>query len=152
MFRWRAKYDNVLILSMVGWEIVFHIFGLFEYYDWDFRECFEVIFFGIVTFGISVLCMLPVAEFSGKGSDTYYTLWAHGGAIALFFLPILGEKIGLLKIATWKDDPELVRSVNYMNLVVLKGCGPRTAERILSKVEAGKTLTEREQQFWDQAL
>mgnify|MGYP001272093356 FL=1 len=50
-----------------------------------------------------------------------------------------------------EDYPEALRFNRYMNLVDLKGCGPRTAERILAKVDAGEILTEREQQFWNKA-
>ena len=40
-----------------------------------------------------------------------------------------------------KRDSQLDQFTNYNDLVALKGCGHRTAERILAKVDAGQTLT-----------
>jgi hypothetical protein len=38
----------------------------------------------------------------------------------------------------------------YERLVALQGCGPVTAQRIISKVQAGQKLTNHEQNFWQQ--
>lgn len=49
-----------------------------------------------------------------------------------------------------KRDPQLDHFTKFNELLALRGCGPRTAERILAKVDAGEKLTQREQQFWDE--
>ena len=109
-----------------------------EYRDWYFRK--ETGWF--VMFALL-----------GVGS-----LQAHGSlAHTLYILTLLWIVYGLWWARKTRDpgyreehDPEAaaVRLQTYFYLVNLKGCGPRSAERILTKVDAGEKLTEWEQQFW----
>ena len=112
-----------------------------EYREWYWRRETHLIVIWFLLVFVTVVSKGDARHTLGVITTlfSFYCLWWCEMSPSIFWRGTRGRR-----------DPQVDHFTKFNELVALKGCGPRTAERILSKVQAGQKLTNHEQNFWQQ--